>query len=202
MRRFKPSPAMVVALLALVFAMAGTGIAAKSYVVSSSKQIKDGAVTGADVKNSSLTGTDIKDKSLTATDFTGSVQGAVGPQGIQGSAGPQGIQGPNGAFGPVITRSVVGGPTPDTGQASATAVCHADEVAVGGGGFFSGGAGGASTIQASRPFHAIRDSGGNPTSTTDPVGTNTADEWGITATNNSGGSRNLVAYVLCVARPG
>lgn len=94
MRRFKPSPAMVVALLALVFAMAGTGLAAKNYVVSSSKQIKDGAVTGADVKNSSLTGTDIKDKSLKAADFDGVVQG---PQGVQG---PSGIQGPKGDTGP------------------------------------------------------------------------------------------------------
>ena len=38
-----PSPAMVVALLALVFAMTGTGIAAKTMITG--KQIKDGTIT-------------------------------------------------------------------------------------------------------------------------------------------------------------
>lgn len=59
MRRFRPSPAMLVALLALLVALGGSAFAA-SYVITRSSQIKDGAVTGADVRNSSLTGTDAR----------------------------------------------------------------------------------------------------------------------------------------------
>jgi hypothetical protein len=82
----KPSPAMLVALLALFVALGGTGYAALS-------------ITGKDVKNSSLTGKDVKNKSLTKKDFKGSVRGprgAVGPQGPQGAQGQQGVQGPKG----------------------------------------------------------------------------------------------------------
>jgi hypothetical protein len=91
---------MAVALTALVVALGGTATAA-TVVITSSKQIKDGAVTGADVKNSSLTGADVKNRSLTAADFKGSIQGAKGDPGAQGAQGPkgdQGARGPAGAF--------------------------------------------------------------------------------------------------------
>lgn len=45
MRLSKPSPAMVVAVTALVFAMTGTGIAAKSVLIDGAK-IKNGSITG------------------------------------------------------------------------------------------------------------------------------------------------------------
>ncbi len=111
MRSFKPSPAMAVALLALVFSMAGTGLAAR-YVITSSKQIKNGAVSGADVKNSSLTGSDIKNKSVTGSDVKdGSLSandfGGALPAGGTGPQGPQGVPGPKGEPGPtVIGRGV------------------------------------------------------------------------------------------------
>ena len=80
MRRFKPSPAMVVALLALVFAMAGTGIAAETYVVSSSKQIKDGSISNKDLS-----------KAVRAQLAKAGVPGApglTGPQGRDGAPNP------------------------------------------------------------------------------------------------------------------
>jgi hypothetical protein len=89
---------MVVALTALVVALGGTATAA-TVVITSSKQIKDGAVTGADVKNSSLTGADVKNASLTAADFKGSIQGAKGEPGAQGAQGPKGDQGARGPAG-------------------------------------------------------------------------------------------------------
>lgn len=92
MRRFKPSPAMVVALLALVVALGGSAFAA-GYVVTRSSQIKDGAVTGQDVKNGSLTGADVKSRSLVASDFKDSVRGPVGPQGPKGDKGDPGPTG-------------------------------------------------------------------------------------------------------------
>lgn len=99
MHRFsRPSPAMVVALLALVFAMAGTGFAASS-MISSSKQIKDGVIIGADVKAETLTGRNVKNRSLTADDFSGSVQGPKGDAGVPGPAGPAGPKGEPGPAG-------------------------------------------------------------------------------------------------------
>ena len=44
MRAVKFSPSFVLAMLALVLATAGTGLAAKTYLITSSRQIKDGAV--------------------------------------------------------------------------------------------------------------------------------------------------------------
>lgn len=57
----RPSPAMLVAVIALVVAMVGTGYAASQLPKNSvgTKQIKKNAVTGAKVKNKSLTGKDI-----------------------------------------------------------------------------------------------------------------------------------------------
>jgi hypothetical protein len=48
---------MTVALIALIFSMAGNGMAAKSLI--SGKQIKDGTVTGKDIKNGSVTAADL-----------------------------------------------------------------------------------------------------------------------------------------------
>src|SRR5690349_11134488 len=57
----RPSPAMIVAVVALVVAMVGTGYAASLLPKNSvgTKQIKKNAVNGSKVKNKSLTGKDI-----------------------------------------------------------------------------------------------------------------------------------------------
>lgn len=55
MRLSKPSPAMVVAIIALVFAMTGTSIAAKSAWIDG-KRIKPGSITSAQIKNGAITG--------------------------------------------------------------------------------------------------------------------------------------------------
>jgi len=62
----RPSPALIVATLALVVAMAGTTYAATQLPKNSvgTKQLKKDAVTGAKVKNGSLTGSDIDIASL------------------------------------------------------------------------------------------------------------------------------------------
>ena len=56
----RPSPALVVSIVALVMATAGTATAAK-FVITSSSQIKNGAVRGADVKDGSIAGRDLRD---------------------------------------------------------------------------------------------------------------------------------------------
>lgn len=64
--RFVPSPAMVIACLALTVALAGTGYAAIRLPANSvgTAQLKKGAVTGAKVKKNSITGTQIRETTL------------------------------------------------------------------------------------------------------------------------------------------
>jgi hypothetical protein len=59
-RRLVPSPAMVVALVALVMAMGGSAYA----LVITGKSIRNGTVTGKDLRNRSVTGNDTKRDSL------------------------------------------------------------------------------------------------------------------------------------------
>lgn len=91
-RRLRPSPAMVVACIALVFAMTGAGYAAGMLGPNTvgTKQLKKNAVISSKVKNHSLLAADFKSGQLP--------RGAQGPQGPQGPQGIQGIQGPAGPY--------------------------------------------------------------------------------------------------------
>jgi hypothetical protein len=64
MKLRRPSPALVISFIALVVACTGTAIAAT--VITSSSQIKNGAVQSADIKDGSVQGRDIKDGTVTA----------------------------------------------------------------------------------------------------------------------------------------
>ena len=63
-RRLLPSPAMVVALVALVMSLGGSAYA----LVVTGKQIRNNTVTGKDIRNRSLTGRDVRSRSLTGRD--------------------------------------------------------------------------------------------------------------------------------------
>lgn len=82
-----PSPAMIVAVVALIAACAGTSYATTKLAKNSvgTKQLKKNAVVSKKVKNGSLTAADFKRGSLPA-----------GERGPQGEPGPQGAQGPPG----------------------------------------------------------------------------------------------------------
>jgi Protein of unknown function (DUF2964) len=88
--------ANVMATVAVFIALGGTSLAATGVIITTSSQIKTGAVNGTDVKNSSLTSTDIKDHSLTPADFSGSLAGS---QGLRGAPGVSGATGPKGDTG-------------------------------------------------------------------------------------------------------
>jgi hypothetical protein len=93
--RYLPSPPMVVALTALLFATAGTAVA------NHGGPHQAGVVNGLDVANGSLTGADIRNKSLTFAEFRARPpKGATGPRGPVGPVGPAGANGQNGAQGP------------------------------------------------------------------------------------------------------
>jgi hypothetical protein len=99
----RPSPALVVASLALFVAMGGTGYAA---VAVTGHQVVNGTLTGKDVKDESLTGKDVRalttrdviDGSLLASDF-GIGQLPAGPKGDTGARGLPGQKGDAGAPG-------------------------------------------------------------------------------------------------------
>ena len=90
LRAVRPSPATVIASIALLVALAGTGYAASSLPANSvgNKQLQANAVTSPKVK----------DHSLLRVDFAyGQLQrGPVGPPGPPGSTGGRGPTGPSG----------------------------------------------------------------------------------------------------------
>ncbi len=115
----RPSPATAIALLALFFALGGTAIAAKHYLITSTSQIKPSVLK----------------------QLHGKV-GETGPAGTAGLAGPQGPGGPQGPAGPsnLSALTTVIGPTVEvpTGKVGgAEATCPAGSRAVSGGGFAS-----------------------------------------------------------------
>jgi hypothetical protein len=94
MTRLRPTPATVLAFVALMVAIGGSSFAAP--VRDAAKKL----ITGKQVKRSTLTGAHIKNGSLGAADFGGSLPaGPQGPQGDRGPAGPAGARGPEGPAG-------------------------------------------------------------------------------------------------------
>jgi hypothetical protein len=83
----RPSPALVVACIALFVALAGTGVAAVAVLVP-----KDSVGT-AQLRNSAVVSAKVKDHSLAAKDFAAG-QLPAGATGAAGSAGPAGPIGP------------------------------------------------------------------------------------------------------------
>ena len=145
-RRLVPSPAMVVALVALVMAMGGSAYA----LVVTGKSIRNGTVTGKDLKNRSITGNDSKRDSIGGGSIKESSLGVV-PGALQAhgaarfavvSGGGQLVRGRNaqaartaaGRYQVIFDRDVrgcayyatLGGPTaaapPDNGQISVSSL--------------------------------------------------------------------------------
>lgn len=101
----RPSPAMVVAVIALVIAMVGTGYAASLLPKNSvgTKQIKKNAVTSAKVKNKTLIGKDINLNKLGTVPSANVANGLVPPEAVHlvGAPGEPGFQSGSSNFGSV-----------------------------------------------------------------------------------------------------
>jgi hypothetical protein len=138
----------VISLIAVLFgvlAVTSGAFAANHYVVTSSSQIKDGAVSLFDLTPAARKA--LKGKSgPTGPQGPKGETGAVGPQGPAGATGAQGPQGPAGASGYEVhtwrystddDNTDMGEDYPGVGSgAIATVACSPGKVAVGGGYWF------------------------------------------------------------------
>ena len=123
MRISKPSPAMLVALLAVFIALGGTSYSAITVSRNSvrSKHIVNGQVKRPDISRSAVTSRKVKDSSLLAKDFEPG-QLPTAPPGPAGPAGPSGPSGPSG-LSDAYTISATPFSAPDEPEsASATAL--------------------------------------------------------------------------------
>ena len=195
--RHRPSPAMVVACLALGIALTGTSVAAVTALAPNSvgtPQIKANAVTAAKLRNANVTGakiarnavtgTKVLNGSLTAADFVASSL----PKGPAGPTGPAGPAGPAGTIGPVTVRQagvVVPGGAAQNGAydtETVTVNCNAGEKAISAGTGWSDDA-------ADRELWTQRIT---------PIITNNAvTGYRGTGGNDSGNSSTFTLYVLC-----
>jgi hypothetical protein len=106
----RPSPAMVVACLALLVALGGTSVAAVSQLGRNSvgpAQLQFGAVTNPKIRSNAVTSAKVRNRSLLRVDFApGQLPtGPTGPQGPAGPAGPAGAAGPPGVIGAITVRT-------------------------------------------------------------------------------------------------
>ncbi|MGH3126804.1 MAG: hypothetical protein ACRDPX_02675, partial [Gaiellaceae bacterium] len=88
----RPSPAMIVACLALLVALGGTSVAAVSQLARNSvgtPQLRTGAVTSPKLRNNAVNSAKVAPRSLLRSDFAAG-QLPAGPVGPQGPAGPAG----------------------------------------------------------------------------------------------------------------
>ena len=125
--RKAPSPATVVAALALLVALGGTSVAAVSQIPRNSvgaAQLKANAVTNPKLASNAITSAEVRNGSLIRADFRpGQLPaGPTGPQGPQGTPGVSGRE-----------QVTVESPLTATGPKNITATCPAGKKVLGGG---------------------------------------------------------------------
>ncbi|MGZ4462314.1 MAG: hypothetical protein ACXVZP_05700 [Gaiellaceae bacterium] len=169
----KPSPAMIVACLALFLAGTGTGVAVVSALPANS-------VGSAQLKSNAVVSSKVKNRSLKAVDFAAGQlpKGAKGDTGATGATGPSGPSGPAGLSEVERVDAVVASSSVTPKTASPT--CPTGKRVIGGGALISGPAANRITINAAFP-----DSDGTKFNVSSMEITATALNW------------SLNAYALC-----
>lgn len=199
MRWPHPSPALVVACVALAVSIGGTSYAVTALPLNSvgTAELKDGSVTSGKIMDGSLMAADFAADELPVgeTGLPG-VDGAAGPQGPPGPAGPQGAQGPAGQQGPpgpegepgqagaalTSVRSASGVIAPGETQ-SLVALCDEGDHATGGGVTVTAGSASAFVLE-----------GQGPQPDTDGVPPNS---WSASASNGDRKSVSWAVRVIC-----
>lgn len=187
----RPSPAMVVACLALLVALGGTSVAAVSQVARNSvgtPQLRNGAVTNPKIRNNAVNSTKVANRSLLRVDFApGQLPaGPTGPQGPAGPAGAAGPAGPAGVIGAITVRPQsisIADPGLGFGKARATSQCSGNERAISGGTHWS---------DDNAAYELV-------TSELQPVQNPQNQVIGFSAVgiNNSGQTSSFTVYALC-----
>jgi hypothetical protein len=174
MKAPRPSPGLVIAVVALIVALGGSAVASS---LINGKRIKNGTISA-----SKLT------KAARAQ-----LKGSVGPPGPAGPAGARGLTGAAGPPGPtgitavtVRTASVV---VPNGSTGGTVAHCNAGERALGGGAFFPETSGGTDIFETAPAVGS-----------SEAVAGQTPDGWKAEARNGSGASDvTLTVYAVCAS---
>jgi len=191
-----PAPSTVLAGLALLVALGGTGYAATVLPSGSvgTAQLKDNAVVSSKVKNGSLLARDFAAGQLRAGPAgpagAQGPQGAAGPAGPAGPAGQAGAQGGQGAQGPAGVSSLTYvaadyGPFPAHTQYGGEAVCGSNLHAVGGGVLSESSTPGQQAVNSTHPSNGA---GSGAEGTTG---------WWADVDNNSAAVLGFTVYVVC-----
>ncbi|HYY22645.1 MAG TPA: hypothetical protein VE780_12275 [Thermoleophilaceae bacterium] len=169
----RPSPAIVIALIALFVALTGSAYAALRLPRNSvgSAQLRRGAVTKAKLRTNAVTSSKVKDHSLGAKDLRRGLLSA-------------GVSNVVTRYGPIETV--------DTGAGLASfAACHAGEVATGGGWAFPNG-------DPANPNYFIDENGPGVVGAPANDGAQ-ANGWLITITDDTGSSFDFQSYAMCAS---
>jgi hypothetical protein len=176
----RPSPAIVIALIALFVALSGSAYAALRLPRNSvgAAQLRRGAVTKAKLRANAVTSSKVKDHSLRAKDFG---------RGVLSGAVPNVVT----RYGPVVSVDNHAGFVSFAG-------CHVGEVATGGGWTFPNGAISPDyVIEANRP--SLVQGSGPDVSYPPPADGGQATGWLIDLTNNTGRPLDIQSYVTCAS---
>jgi hypothetical protein len=197
------SPGLIVAILALVFALGGTAVAERA----SSSKVAPNSISSRHIKDGSIRAKDINPKTLAAlmqanrpTTPAETVPGAQGPKGDKGDPGEQGPQGEPGKDG-VSGYEVHSRYTRNDGSGLGKAIdpyrervqfvveCRGDKVAVGGG--VSNG--------NSKPGNDLEIRESHPAKLEKQAdGTWRARAWAVTVDNPTDKAQHAQVFVVCV----
>jgi hypothetical protein len=194
------SYANVAATLALLFSMSGGALAAKHYLINSTKQINP-KVLKALRGNKGATGpAGLQGKEGPAGKGT---EGPVGKGGARGNEGPTGKEGPPGKEGApgatkVVTRYGPQAPLPPEDAGSSYAACLQGEAVTGGGFDFPANATNLNySVIADRPSIVVEIPG--ETSDAAPENGHAATGWVVQIFNNTSSPLEYRAYVQCAS---
>ena len=163
-----PSPAMIVACVALVVALGGVSYAATVLPKNSvgTSQVQKKAITASKLHKNAVNGLKVKNGSLMAADFKAG-QLPAGPRGPKGDAGTPGVSGYQVVYGAIVS-------VPAGQFGAAFADCPAGKKAVGGG----GGSEGDAPIVLMQPYQN--------------------HDWAVAVRNDGNGAEGVAAIAYCV----
>ena len=213
-RKFRPSPAMAISVVALFLALAGTAFAAPKFLVRSAN-IADGTVRTVDLRDNAVTSPKIADATVTAadlgTDSVGSdeiAKDAVKSDEIAENAvtssevAPDSLTAGDLAVGSV-TSSEIANQTIDSDEIGPNAV-HAEEL----GGTvvrtnstqLAAGANGTVSVQC-QAGEQVLSGGGAPSAYGVEMTSNapSGNGWFYAASNKTGATQTITAYALCLS---